>query len=142
VKRLCFVSLFCCLAFISTLHADDLKLVNTGFAQFRAAGASAALDSWTFESRWLTPDSLKETRENLVAAQKLLGDCLRHQIVLNQDVGGGSRVVCASAQLRAGTLFFRFVVFQDTLGQQYINGLRWSADPQEVWPESLCIRGR
>lgn len=128
-----FASLVFLLAFSHLSHAASI--LDDGFRDYRIKGASAALRTWGYKSNLLNNPETQPKYATLMDFDKLLGACLSHENFQEIPLGSGSRLVRISARFEKGSLFFSFLVFTDKLGEETINVLRWSADPEEVWPE-------
>ena len=127
------------LLFLTLGSLSASSIVEEGFADFRARGAEAALKTWGKSSS--DPANLDEQGkfQELIRQEKLLGACLGYEIRFKCDLGSGSSLYLISSRFDKGTLFFRFLVFTDTLNRSSLTLLHWSPDPVGVWPEKVLF---
>lgn len=122
---------------LSAQEPPGRSIVAEGFKRLSHEGPAAALSVWLRQSRGLDNARGERNLAELKKIQATLGDCTGFDILRFYPLGGRSSVVAASAHFRYGAVFFRFLVFQDSLGQQYVNGITFSTDPLEAFPARL-----
>ena len=133
-----------CLIFIlaSLVESRAESIVSEGFRRFNASGSTAAVETWSRQSRLLDPNKIALLTAELKKWEASLGSFNSFEFLDTQALGTRNSQTLAVAHFRYGSLFFRFLVFQDALGQEYVNGIWFSSDPLEVLPEKSSDPGR
>lgn len=114
-------------------------IVTDGFKRLSTEGPAAALAVWLRQSRGAGETEAAQYLADLKKFEANLGSCTGFDLIRLYPLGRQSTVVAASAHYRYGSVFFRFLIFQDSLGQQYVNSLAFSTDPLKVFPPELSV---
>jgi hypothetical protein len=113
--------------------------VADGFKRLATEGPAGALAVWLRQSRASGETEAAQYLSDLKKFEANLGSCTGFDMIKLYPLGRQSTVVAASAHYRYGSVFFRFLIFQDSTGQQYVNSLAYSADPLKVFPPELSV---
>ena len=95
------------------------------------------MSTWTRQSRVLTANNISQMTGDLKKLESTLGTCSGFNIINSQALSPQDSQILGVAHFSYGSLFVRFIVFQDNTGQEYVNGIWFSTDPSEVFPEKF-----
>jgi hypothetical protein len=109
------------------------SILETGFSQLPSFGPEQALRTWTRDSRLVEPETIAKLQQDLASALKRLGTYRDREVVAQREAGGGSALVWVTARFEYGTLYCRFLVFENRI----INDLAFSTDPTKILPRDL-----
>jgi len=140
LRHFCVLICLVCLT-LGLSEARSESIVTEGFKQWASSGSSQALATWTRQSRIFNENKISQTAADLKKYEASLGSCTGFDILNTQNLTAKDTQVWAVAHFSYGSVFFRFLVFQDNVGQEFVNGLWSSPDPLEVCPAKFSGLG-